>query len=73
MINIGIHGGSGRMGTMIYECLKNFDQARVSVIYTVAPLDYTPSCAVTSSYDELFSGCDVVIDFTIRHGAISLM
>jgi len=51
MINIGIHGGSGRMGTMIYECLKNFDQARASVIYTVAPLDYTPSCAVTSSYD----------------------
>ncbi len=73
MINIGIHGGSGRMGTMIYECLKNFDQARASVIYTVAPLDYTPSCAVTSSYDELFSGCDVVIDFTIRDGAISLM
>ena len=30
------------MGTMIYECLKNFDQARASVIYTIAPLDYTP-------------------------------
>ena len=55
MINIGIHGGSGRMGTMIYECLKNFDQARASVIYTIAPLDYTPSCAVTSSYDELLA------------------
>ena len=73
MINIGIHGGSGRMGTMIYECLKKFNQARASVIDTIAPLDYTPSCAASRSYDELFSGCDVVIDFTIRDGAINLM
>ncbi|CZE46008.1 4-hydroxy-tetrahydrodipicolinate reductase [Campylobacter geochelonis] len=73
MINIGIHGGSGKMGKMIYECLKISQVAKASVIYTIEPLDFTPECVVTDSLDELFKNCDVVVDFTIANGAITLL
>ena len=73
MINIGIHGGSGKMGTMIYECLKDNKEAKVSAIWTFEELSYTPSCVVTEDFDEFFNNCDVVIDFTIRQGALNLL
>ena len=47
MINIGIHGGSGKMGTMIYECLKDSNEAKVSAIWTFEELSYTPNFVVT--------------------------
>lgn len=73
MLNIGIHGGSGKMGTMIYECLKNYDNAIASAIYTIEPLKYTPSCVATGDLSEFFEHCDVVIDFSINQGAITLL
>lgn len=73
MLNIGIHGGSGKMGKMIFECLKNNSQAKVSSIYTIEPLDYEPKCTVTNNFKTFFQNCDVVIDFTIKDGAINLL
>lgn len=73
MLNIGIHGGSGKMGKMIFECLKNNPQAKVSSIYTIEPLDYEPKCVVTNEFKTFFQNCDVVIDFTIKDGAINLL
>lgn len=73
MLRIGIHGGSGRMGTMIYGCLKENEAAKCSVIYTIEPLKYEPACKVTNSLEELFENSDAVIDFTIKDGAISLL
>lgn len=73
MVKLGIHGGSGKMGTMIYECAKNFSGCEVGAIYTIEPLSYTPNCVVTENFDEFFASCDVVIDFTIKAGAINLL
>lgn len=75
MVKIGIHGASGKMGRMIIECLKNEPSAVLSAAYTIEPLDFAlPQGAIlTDKFDELFANCDVVIDFTIKDGAINLL
>lgn len=63
------------MGRMIIECLKNEPGAKLSAAYTIEPLDFAlPQGAIlTDKFDELFANCDVVIDFTIKEGAINLL
>ena len=75
MVKIGIHGASGKMGRMIIECLKNEPGAKLSAAYTIEPLDFAlPQGAIlTDKFEELFANCDVVIDFTIKDGAINLL
>lgn len=75
MVKIGIHGASGKMGRIIIECLKNEPSAVLSAAYTIEPLDFAlPQGAIlTDKFDELFANCDVVIDFTIKDGAINLL
>ena len=75
MVKIGIHGASGKMGRMIIECLKNEPGAKLSAAYTIEPLDFAlpQSAILTDKFDELFANCDVVIDFTIKEGAINLL
>ena len=75
MVKIGIHGASGKMGRMIIECLKNEPSAVLSAAYTIEPLDFAlpQGVVLTDKFDELFANCDVVIDFTIKDGAINLL
>ena len=75
MVKIGIHGASGKMGRMIIECLKNEPDAKLSATYTIEPLDFAlpDGVVLTDKFDELFANCDVVIDFTIKDGAINLL
>ena len=75
MVKIGIHGTSGKMGRMIIECLKNEPNAKLGAAYTIEPLDFAlpQSAILTDKFDELFANCDVVIDFTIKEGAINLL
>ena len=75
MVKIGIHGASGKMGRMIIECLKNEPGAKLSAAYTIEPLDFAlpQGVILTDKFDELFANCDVVIDFTIKEGAIHLL
>ena len=75
MVKIGIHGASGKMGRMIIECLKNEPNAKLSAAYTIEPLDFElpDGVVLTDKFDELFANCDVVIDFTIKDGAINLL
>lgn len=75
MVKIGIHGASGKMGRMIIECLKNEPSAKLSAAYTIEPLDFAlpDGVVLTDKFDELFANCDVVIDFTIKDGAINLL
>ena len=75
MVKIGIHGASGKMGRMIIECLKNEPGAKLSAAYTIEPLDFAlpDGVILTDKFDELFASCDVVIDFTIKDGAINLL
>lgn len=73
MIKIGIHGASGKMGRMIAECLRDSKEAVLSVAYTIEPLGFATEAIVTSDLKELFDNCDVVIDFTIKEGALNLI
>jgi dihydrodipicolinate reductase len=75
LVKIGIHGASGKMGRMIIECLKNEPDAKLSAAYTIEPLDFAlpDGVVLTDKFDELFANCDVVIDFTIKDGAINLL
>ena len=75
MVKIGIHGASGKMGHMIIECLKNEPNAKLSAAYTIEPPDFAlpDGVILTDKFDELFANCDVVIDFTIKEGAINLL
>ena len=75
MVKIGIHGASGKMGRMIIECLKNEPGAALSAAYTIEPLDFAlpDDVILTDKFDVLFANCDVVIDFTIKDGAINLL
>ncbi len=63
------------MGRMIIECLKNEPGAKLSAAYTIEPLDFAlpDGVILTDKFDELFASCDVVIDFTIKEGAINLL
>ena len=75
MIKIGVHGASGKMGRMIIECLKNEPSAALSAAYTIEPLDFAlpQGVILTDKFDELFANSDVIIDFTIKEGAINLL
>jgi len=75
LVKIGIHGASGKMGRMIIECLKNEPNAALSAAYTIEPLDFAlpDGVILTDKFDELFANCDVVIDFTVKDGAINLL
>ena len=75
MVKIGIHGASGKMGRMIIECLKNEPNAKLSAAYTIEPLDFAlpDGVVLTDKFVVLFANCDVVIDFTIKEGAINLL
>ena len=63
------------MGRMIIECLKDEPGAKLSAAYTIEPLDFAlpDGVILTDKFDELFANCDVVIDFTIKDGAINLL
>ncbi|MDO5046379.1 4-hydroxy-tetrahydrodipicolinate reductase [Campylobacter sp.] len=75
MVRIGIHGASGKMGRMIIDCLKQNQSAKLTAAYTIEPLDFTleKEVVITDKFEELFKNCDVVIDFTIKEGAINLI
>ena len=74
MVNIGIHGASGKMGQMIINCLKDSKDAKLTALYTIEPLESAPEgVIVTGELNDLFANCDVVIDFTIKEGALNLI
>ncbi|MDL0089087.1 4-hydroxy-tetrahydrodipicolinate reductase [Campylobacter gastrosuis] len=75
MVNIGIHGASGKMGKELIECLNESEFARLSVAYSLDEIKHNlpKDAIVTNRLDELFANSDVVIDFTIKQGALNLI
>ncbi|CAM4079643.1 4-hydroxy-tetrahydrodipicolinate reductase [Campylobacter armoricus] len=62
MINIGIHGSNGRMGTQIRLCLENDEQAKINSLFDQG-----------SDYEDFFNKCDVIIDFSTPKGCEDLL
>ena len=75
MLKIGIHGSTGRMGSMIIEALKDEKNASLHVLHAIDDFKTPPPVGVmvTNSLDELISNSDVIIDFTIPVGTEALL
>ncbi len=75
MINIGIHGGTGRVGRLLIDNLKNDENAKVSVIHAIEKIDFVvdESIMITNDTAVLLDNCDVVIDFTLPAGTEALL
>ena len=63
MLKIGIYGSSGRMGKMIQECLKEYENAKVTALFDKN----------SSNLEDFFKSSDVVIDFSMPEGTKALL
>ena len=63
MLKIGIYGSNGRMGKMIQECLKEYENAKVAALFDKN----------SSNLEDFFKSSDVVIDFSMPEGTKALL
>lgn len=75
IMQVGIHGSTGRVGHLLIENLKNDDMAKAHMLHAIEEFSFPiPSeSVVTESYEELFENSDVVIDFTIAFATETLL
>ncbi|WP_024954935.1 4-hydroxy-tetrahydrodipicolinate reductase [Sulfurospirillum arcachonense] len=75
MINVGIHGSTGRVGRLLIENLKKEEDAQVSVLHAIEEFDFPlpDDVEVTSETHTLLQNSDVIIDFTIAMGTEALL
>jgi 4-hydroxy-tetrahydrodipicolinate reductase len=75
MINVGIHGSTGRVGQLLIENLKNDEKARVHVAHAIEEFSFAidPSITITNDTTELLKHSQVVIDFTLPSGTEALL
>ena len=63
MLKIGIYGSSGRMGKMIQECLKEYENVKIAALFDKN----------SSNLEDFFKSSDVVIDFSMPEGTKVLL
>lgn len=63
MLKIGIYGSSGRMGKMIQECLKEYENVKVAALFDKN----------SSNLEDFFKSSDVIIDFSMPEGTKTLL
>ena len=63
MLKIGIYGSNGRMGKMIQECLKEYENVKVAALFDKN----------SSNLEDFFKSSDVVIDFSMPEGTKALL
>lgn len=75
MIEVGIHGATGRVGRLLIENLQKDAIARPHVLHAIETFNFiTPKDAViTDDLMVLFKKSEVVIDFTIAMGTEALL
>ncbi|BAF70655.1 4-hydroxy-tetrahydrodipicolinate reductase [Nitratiruptor sp. SB155-2] len=74
MLNVGIYGGSGRVGSLLIKNLQHDEVARVSVVHVLKGIELAvPGATVTNDIDTLIQKSDVIIDFTLPEGTESLL
>ncbi|MSN95689.1 4-hydroxy-tetrahydrodipicolinate reductase [Campylobacter sp. FMV-PI01] len=70
MLNIGIYGASGRMGQMIAQCLKTYENVNLSALFDRQNSNEELFC---ENLDEFLQKCDVIIDFSSPNGTKTLL
>jgi len=74
MINVGVYGGSGRVGSLLIKNLQNDEVAKVSVVHVLKGIELeVPGAVVTNDIDTLIQKSDVIIDFTLPEGTEALI
>ncbi len=74
MLNIGIYGGNGRVGSLLIKNLHNDEVARVNVVHVIEGIELeVPGATVTNDIDTLIQNSDVIIDFTLPEGTEALL
>jgi len=75
MINVGIHGSTGRVGRLLIENLKKEEEARPYMLHAIEDFDFTlpEDVEITNETNTLLQKSDVVIDFTIAVGTETLL
>ncbi|SMC08356.1 4-hydroxy-tetrahydrodipicolinate reductase [Nitratiruptor tergarcus] len=74
MLNIGIYGGSGRVGSLLIKNLQNDEVAKVSCVHVIEGIEIeVPGAVVTNDIDTLIQNSDVIIDFTLPEGTQALL
>ncbi len=75
MINIGIHGATGRVGELLIKNLQNDKIARASTLHALEEFNIpVPSYSlVTNDTKTLLQKSDVVIDFSLNEGTEKLL
>ncbi len=75
MLNIGIHGSTGRMGRMIIENLESDLEANAAVLHAIEAFSFAPpkEAVITDTVAQLCAKSDVIIDFTLPVGTEALL
>lgn len=66
MVNVGLVGSTGRVGSLLIDNLIEDSEAQLSSVHVFDELkkDVGEGVTITNSMDELLRNCDVVIDFS---------
>ena len=75
MINVGIHGSTGRVGRLLIDNLKKDKEAKISTLHAIDEFEVEPpkDVIITDETKTLLLESDVVIDFTLPKGTESLV
>ncbi len=74
MLNVGIYGGSGRVGSLLIKNLQNDEVAKVSAVHVLEGISLdVPGAMVTNDLDTLIENSEVIIDFTLPEGTQALL
>ena len=74
MLNVGIFGSTGRVGTLLIENLSEDSEANVSCLHAIEEIKTSVEGAiVTNDNDTLLSNADVIIDFSLPNGTMGLL
>lgn len=75
MLQVGIHGSTGRVGRLLIDNLKKDSDAQPGILHAIEEFDFTipENVEVTSDTQMLLQKSDVVVDFTIAMGTEALL
>ncbi len=75
MINVGIHGSTGRVGELLIKNLKGDEIAKAATLHAIEEFNFQVDAdvLVTNDMKTLLEKSDVIIDFTLPNGTESLL
>lgn len=73
MIQVGIFGASGRMGTLLVQEIQKDNTLQLSSVYARDCLEELANLPVASNIEKFLRSCACVIDFSSKEGSLELI